>query len=73
MATKVKKQKRIEPTEAELVWLIHQTADRGFVLDLDFGPGFVALNESSPNFMDAVRLLAWKRGIGTEGVAGAGI
>lgn len=41
------KKKRIEPTEDELVWLIGQTAEKGVVLDLEFGPSFVALNESS--------------------------
>lgn len=71
MATK--KVTRIEPTDDELAWLITQTLDRRFALDLDFGPSFVALNESSPHFGEAVKLLAWKRGIGTEGVAGAGI
>lgn len=64
---------RIEPTESELAWLIRQTAKHGFALDLDFGPSFVALSESSPHFDEACKLLAYKRGLLAKGMGGDGI
>lgn len=63
----------VRPTEAETVWLMHQLAERGIVLDLAFGPSGAWLEEDPDDPSEACKLLMLKRGVPFENRDGAGI